>query len=79
MCISIGLGKGFYISLKDHLCLTEWHLAKPEELVETKSPWLEITFDTIDSNQKKRDSKRALFNNASDLQMPYLSKAGPDR
>ena len=69
---AVGLGKGHFVSIKGHLCLIG-HLAKPEGQVETKSPSLEVIFDTTDLNFLKK-SKRALINKASDLQMLYLSK-----
>ena len=34
--------------MKGHLCLTEAHMTIPEEQAETKSPSLEVIFDTID-------------------------------
>ena len=34
--------------MKGHLCLTEAHMTIPEEQAETKSPLLEVIFDTID-------------------------------
>ena len=42
------LKKGLLVSIKGHLCLTEGHMTIPEEQAETKSPSLEVIFDTID-------------------------------
>ena len=69
MCISTGVGKRLFISIKGHLCLTEGHLDKLQEQVETKSPSLEVIFDIIEPNEG-RNSKRALFNKVSDLRVP---------
>ena len=44
----LALKKGLLVSIKGHLCLTEWHMTIPEEQVETNSPSLEVIFDTID-------------------------------
>ena len=44
------LGKGLFVSIKWHLCLTRGHLVNPEDEVEIKFPSLEVIFDTIDSN-----------------------------
>ena len=78
MCIATGFEKGLFISIKGHLCLTEGHLAKPQKQVETKSPSLEVIFDTTQPNEGK-NSKKALFNKASDLRILYLSITGPGR
>ena len=44
------LGKGLFVSIKEHLCLTKGHLDNPEWQAEIKSPSLEVLFDTIGSN-----------------------------
>ena len=44
------LGKGLFVSIKGHLCLTKWHLANPEGQLEIKPLSLKVIFDTIDSN-----------------------------
>ena len=46
----IVLGKGLFVSIKEHLCLTKEHLANPEEQVEIQSTSSEVIFDTINSN-----------------------------
>ena len=45
------LGKGLFVSIKGHLCLTKGHLANLEGQVEIKSiSWGEVIEDTADSN-----------------------------
>ena len=44
------LGKGLFVSIKGHLCLTKGHLAKLEGQVEIKSISWEVIVDTVDSN-----------------------------
>ena len=48
--IQIVLGKGLFLSIKGHLCLTKEHLANLEGQVEMQSTSSEFIFDTIDSN-----------------------------
>ena len=69
----IALGKGLFHSMKGRLCLTKGQLANPEGQVEIKSPSLILLIQI-----KKKKSKRALFNIASNLWILYLSKPVPD-
>ena len=46
----IALGKGLFVSIKGHYCLTRGHLANLEGQVEIKSTSSEVIFDTIDLN-----------------------------
>ena len=46
----IVLGKGLFISMKGHVCLTKGHLTNPEGQVGIKFCSSEVIFDTFDSN-----------------------------
>ena len=46
----IVLGKGLFVSIKGHLCLTKRHLANPKGQVKIEFLSSEIVLDTFDSN-----------------------------
>ena len=72
-------GKWFFTLIKKDIRLTQRHLDNPDEHVEVESPLVKKFFCTFDLNQEKAFfSKRALFNKASDAQIFYFSKIGPD-
>ena len=74
----IVLGKGLFVSIKGHFCLTKGHLANVERQLEIKSTSSEVIL-ILPIKIKKKKSKRAFFNKASDLWTLYLSKTVSDR
>ena len=53
--------KGLFASIKGHLCLKIGHLDYLEGQGRLNSLWLEVVFDTLDSNQEKVFLKKRHF------------------
>ena len=71
-------GKGLFVSIKGHLCLTKDHLANPEGQVEIEFLHWKLFLTLLNQIKKKIKIKRALFNQASDPRMLYPSRIGSD-
>ena len=71
-------GKGIFVSIKGHFCLTKRHLANAEGKWRSNIPHRKY-FLILLIQIKKKKSKRALFEKASDLWLLYLSKIVSDR
>ena len=71
-------GKGLFVSIKGHLCLTKDHLANPEGQVEIEFLHWKLFLTLLNQIKKKIKIKRALFNQASDPRMLYPSRIDSD-
>ena len=70
--------KRLLASIKGKFCLTKGHLGYQEGYVEVKyPPHRKLFLALLIQIRKKFFLKRALFNEASDPWMLYLSKIGP--
>ena len=70
------LQKGFFASIKGHLCLTRKHWDNPEGQVEVESPqnWKLFLINFIYIKKKKIIFKKDTFNEASDPRTLYSLK-----
>ena len=70
------LQKGFFASIKGHLCLTREHWDNPEGQVEVESPqnWKLFLINFIYIKKKKFVFKKDTFNEASDPRTLYSLK-----